>query len=170
MAITTTLNGVFNDVRYPLAQSAKDGWLPKFILKENRFGAPYIIYTYTLIIVLLPVIFDMSIVTITNIFQVITFFMNMAVVYAISCLPKKYPETWKKNRFHLSKTGLYFFCGLSMVIYTIIFIKGLFSIRVEYAVAAVVVMLVLIFIGIYLTKRGGIRIETSIWEPSKEDK
>lgn len=36
MAIITTLNGVFNDVRYPIAQAAKDGWLPKGILKENR--------------------------------------------------------------------------------------------------------------------------------------
>ena len=35
------------------------------------------------IVVLLPIIFDMSIVTITNIFQVITFFMNVTVVYAI---------------------------------------------------------------------------------------
>lgn len=64
MAIITTLNGVFNDVRYPIAQAAKDGWLPKGILKENRFGAPFLIYTYTLIVVLFPIIFDMSIVTI----------------------------------------------------------------------------------------------------------
>lgn len=120
MAIITTLNGVFNDVRYPIAQAAKDGWLPKGILKENRFGAPYLIYTYTLIVVLLPIIFDMSIVTITNIFQVITFFMNVTVVYAISRLPQKYPDAWSKNKFHL--------------------------------------------------KKGGIRIETSIWQPSEEEK
>ncbi|MFR3006809.1 MAG: hypothetical protein ACLTML_16425 [Blautia faecis] len=55
------------------------------------------------IVVLLPIIFDMSIVTITNIFQVITFFMNVTVVYAISRLPKKYPEAWSKNKFHLKK-------------------------------------------------------------------
>ena len=120
MAIITTLNGVFNDVRYPIAQAAKDGWLPKGILKENRFGAPFLIYTYTLIVVLLPIIFDMSIVTITNIFQVITFFMNVTVVYAISRLPQKYPDAWSKNKFHL--------------------------------------------------KKGGIRIETSIWQPSEEEK
>ena len=42
----------------------------------------------------------------TNIFQVITFFMNVTVVYAISRLPKKYPDTWKKNKFHLSSAGL----------------------------------------------------------------
>lgn len=120
MAIITTLNGVFNDVRYPIAQAAKDGWLPKGILKGNRFGAPFLIYTYTLIVVLLPIIFDMSIVTITNIFQVITFFMNVTVVYAISRLLQKYPDAWSKNKFHL--------------------------------------------------KKGGIRIETSIWQPSEEEK
>jgi len=33
-------------------------------------------------------------------------------------------------------------------------------------------MLALILIGIYLTKKGGIRIETSLWDPSvkKEEK
>lgn len=172
MAIITTLNGVFNDVRYPLAQAAKDGWLPKFILKENRFGAPYLIYTYTLIVVLIPIVSDMSIVTITNIFQVITFFMNVTVVYAISRLPKRYPEAWAKNKFHFSNGALYTFCTVSIIIYTVIFVKGIFSIKVSYAVAAVVVMLALILIGIYLTKKGGIRIETSLWEPSakKEEK
>ena len=170
MAIITTLNGVFNDVRYPIAQAAKDGWLPKGILKENRFGAPYLIYTYTLIVVLLPIIFDMSIVTITNIFQVITFFMNVTVVYAISRLPKKYPDTWKKNKFHLSSAGLYVFCTISIIIYTIIFIKGIFSIKLVYTVSAVIVMVALILIGVYLTRKGGIRIETSIWQPAEEEK
>ena len=167
-----TLNGVFNDVRYPLAQAAKDGWLPKFILKENRFGAPYLIYTYTLIVVLIPIVTDMSIVTITNIFQVITFFMNVTVVYAISRLPKRYPEAWAKNKFHFSNGALYTFCTVSIIIYTVIFVKGIFSIKVSYAVAAVIVMLALILIGIYLTKKGGIRIETSLWDPSvkKEEK
>ena len=170
MAIITTLNGVFNDVKYPVAQAAKDGWLPKAILKENRFGAPYLVYTYTLIVVILPILVDMSIVTITNIFQVITFFMNVTVVYAIAQLPKKYLKAWEKNRFHLSKNGLYGFCGVSIIIYTIIFIKGVFSIKLSYAIAAVAVMAGLILLGIYLTGKGGIRIETSIWEPSEEEK
>ena len=170
MAIITTLNGVFNDVKYPVAQAAKDGWLPKAILKENRFGAPYLVYTYTLIVVILPILVDMSIVTITNIFQVITFFMNVTVVYAIAQLPKKYLKAWEKNRFHLSKNGLYGFCGVSIIIYTIIFIKGVFSIELSYAIAAVAVMAGLILLGIYLTGKGGIRIETSIWEPSEEEK
>lgn len=157
----------------PAAQrGGKKHTLPKFILKENRFGAPYLIYTYTLIVVLIPIVSDMSIVTITNIFQVITFFMNVTVVYAISRLPKRYPEAWVKNKFHFSNGALYTFCTVSIIIYTVIFVKGIFSIKVSYAVAAVIVMLALILIGIYLTKKGGIRIETSLWDPSvkKEEK
>ena len=67
---------------------------------------------------------------------------------------------------------LYTFCTVSIIIYTVIFVKGIFSIKVSYAVAAVIVMLALILIGIYLTKKGGIRIETSLWDPSvkKEEK
>ena len=93
------------------------------------------------IVVLLPIIFDISIVTITNIFQVITFFMNVTVVYAISRLPKKYPEAWSKNKFHLKKGGLYAFCTISIIIYTVIFMKGIFSIKPAYAVSAVIVII-----------------------------
>lgn len=166
MAITTTLNGVFNDVRYPITQATVDGWLPKSIAKENRFGIPTPIYIYTLIIVLLPIMLDMSIVTITNIFQVITFFMNVTIVYSIAQMPKKYPEAWSRNKFHLSKGALYAFCTISIIIYTIIFMKGIISIKPVYAVAAVAVMIFFILLGVYLSKRGGIHVETSVWANS----
>ncbi len=163
MAITTTLNGVFNDVRYPITQATMDGWLPKSLAKENRFGIPTPIYIYTLIIVLLPILLDMSIVTITNIFQVITFFMNVTIIYSIAQMPKKYPEAWGRNKFHLSKSALYAFCTVSIIIYTIIFIKGIISIKPVYAIAAVAVMVFFILLGVYLSKRGGIHVETSVW-------
>ena len=82
------------------------------------------------IVVLLPIIFE-----------VITFFMNVTVVYAISRLPKKYPEAWSKNKFHLKKGGLYAFCTISIIIYTVIFMKGIFSIKPAYAVSAVIVII-----------------------------
>ena len=150
MAITTTLNGVFNDVRYPITQATVDGWLPKSI-------------------VLLPILLDMSIVTITNIFQVITFFMNVTIVYSIAQMPKKYPEAWAKNKFHLSKGALYAFCTVSIMIYTIIFVKGIVSIKPVYAVAAVAVMVCFILLGVYLSKRGGIHVETSVWASSENE-
>jgi len=31
-------------------------------------------------------------------------------------------------------------------------------------------MVALILIGVYLTRKGGIRIETSIWQPAEEEK
>ena len=169
MAITTTLNGVFNDVRYPIAQATADGWLPKFFAKENRFGIPTRIYIYTLVIVLIPITLDMSIVTITNIFQVITFFMNVTIVYSIAQLPKKYPDAWLNNKFHLSKVALYVFCTVSITIYTIIFVKGIISIKPVYAVVAVAVMVFFILLGVHLSKRGGIHVETSVWASSENE-
>lgn len=169
MAIVTTLNGVFNGTRYPITQAAVDGWLPKWILKENRKGIPYMIYIYVLIVVSLPLLFDLSIVTITNIFQVISFFMNVTVVFSISRMAAKYPKAWSRNRFHMSIPALYLFCGISIVIYTVIFVKGIFSIKPVYGVSAVVLMVALILLGIYLAGKGGIHVETSVWPPQEEN-
>lgn len=118
---------------------------------------------------LLPILLDMSIVTITNIFQVITFFTNVTIVYSIAQMSKKYPEAWAKNKFRLSKSALYAFCTVSIMIYTIIFVKGIVSIKPVYAVAAVVVMVCFILLGVYLSKRGGIHVETSVWASSENE-
>ena len=58
----------------------------------------------------------------------------------------------------------------SIIIYTIIFIKGIISIKPVYAVAAVAVMIFFILLGVYLSKRGGIHVETSVWASSENEK
>ena len=64
---------------------------------------------------------------------------------------------------------LYVFCGISILIYTTIFIKGILSVKPIYAASAVVIMVCLIVLGIYLSKRGGIQVETSVWPPKTEE-
>ena len=91
------------------------------------------------------------------------------IVMVALILQRNIQKHGAKNKFHLKKGGLYAFCTISIIIYTVIFMKGIFSIKPAYAISAVIVMVALILIGIYLTNKGGIRIETSIWQPSEEE-
>ena len=58
------------------------------------------------------------------------------------------------------------FAQFSTIIYTVIFMKGIFSIK---PAPPAIVMVALILIGIYLTNKGGIRIETSISQFVEEE-
>ena len=46
---------------------------------------------------------------------------------------------------------------------------GIISIKPVYAVAAVAVMIFFILLGVYLSKRGGIHVETSVWASSENE-
>lgn len=105
MAILTTLNSSIASFRFQPTQAAKDGWLPKAILKENRFGMPPIQLLFMLIMLLIPIVFNVSIVTINYISQIIMFGLGIATLIGIARIPKLYPEAWKKNSFHMSKTA-----------------------------------------------------------------
>ena len=168
MAILTTLNSSIASFRFQPTQAAKDGWLPKAILKENRFGMPPIQLLFLLIMLLIPIVFNVSIVTINYISQIIMFGLGIATLIGIARIPKLYPEAWKKNSFHMSKTALWISVLLSATLYTINFVKAVIVLEPIYAVIAVVAMVVALVLGKVIADRGGLHIETSVWPPKSE--
>lgn len=168
MAILTTLNSSIASFRFQPTQAAKDGWLPKAILKENRFGMPPIQLLFMLIMLLIPIVFNVSIVTINYISQIIMFGLGIATLIGIARIPKLYPEAWKKNSFHMSKTALWISVLLSATLYTINFVKAVIVLEPIYAVIAVVAMVVALVLGKVIADRGGLHIETSVWPPKSE--
>ena len=168
MAILTTLNSSIASFRFQPTQAAKDGWLPKAILKENRFGMPPNQLLFMHIMLLIPIVFNVSIVTINYISQIIMFGLGIATLIGIARIPKLYPEAWKKNSFHMSKTALWISVLLSATLYTINFVKAVIVLEPIYAVIAVVAMVVALVLGKVIADRGGLHIETSVWPPKSE--
>ena len=171
MAIVTTINPMFNNLRYGFEQATIDGWFPKALMRHNRHGMPWIIYLVYAAILLIPNLLGLDIVMITNIYQFLSYFTYMTVIYCAFRIPTRYPEAFRRNLFHLNKPAMYVICALSAIAYTIVFIKAAVKISPVCLLIAVVFIVVVILASNYLIKNKKLHIVTSVWpspDPAQE--
>ncbi len=171
MAILTTLNPMFNNLRYGFEQATIDGWFPKVLMRHNRYGMPWIIYLVYAAILLIPNLLGLNIVMITNIYQFLSYFTYMTVIFCAFRIPTRYPDAFKRNLFHLSKPAMYVICALSAIAYTVVFIKAAIKISPICLLIAVIFIAVVILASNYLIKNKKLHIVTSVWpspDPAQE--
>jgi len=163
MALLSTLNSSFAYNAITIGQSCDDGWLPVAFGKKNRNGARTWILTFMYILGIIPIVFGLSITVITNMVQLFTSFFAFLNFAAYIKLPKKYPEAWKKARFHVPDGLYYAICVLSLAGFIVVFWKSCLSMNSGLAIANVVGLLVMAAIGIWRAKAGNVEIHTSVW-------
>lgn len=114
-ALLTSLLGSVNTSKYPFLQMADEGWVPAAFKKTTKNGWPYVVYIVMYILVLIPVVFNISLDTIvawTNIpAYVIVFYVNLRCLG----LPKRYPEQWKRSMLHMPTVLYNILCVFAMI-------------------------------------------------------
>lgn len=168
MALTTTLNTGLSSGIYPIRQACLDGWLPRKFASENRFGVSWKILTYMFLLATIPLILNFDITMITNNIQLVYTFINVFTMISIMNMPKKYPDAWAKSKLHMPKGLFMFFIFLSLAINAVIFVKSIFALTAPVAIGNCIVLGGAIVAGFVVSKRGNVRIETSVWTDDGE--
>ena len=168
MALLSTLNSSFAYNSITIGQSCDDGWLPTAFGKRNKAGARPYILTFMYILGIIPIIFGLSITTITNMVQLITSAFAILNFTAEMRMPKKYPEAWKKARFHVPDGLYYLICIVSLFFFLVVLWKSLLSMSRGLAIINVVTIVACAVIGLFRSKAGNIEIHTSVWAEDPE--
>ncbi len=163
MALLSTLNSSFAYNAINIGQSCDDGWLPASFGKKNSQGSRTYILTFMYVVGMIPIVFGFSIEVITNMVQLITSAFAILNMVAYLKLPKKYPQAWKKARFHVPNGLYYLICWVSFAFYMVVLWKSCLSMSPMLATANVVAIVVLAGIGLWRSKTGNITIHTSVW-------
>ena len=163
MALLSTLNSNFAYNAINIGQSCDDGWLPASFGKKNSRGSRTYILTFMYVVGMIPIVFGFSIEVITNMVQLITSAFAILNMVAYLKLPKKYPQAWKKARFHVPNGLYYLICWVSFAFYMVVLWKSCLSMSPMLAAANVVAIVVLAGIGLWRSKTGNITIHTSVW-------
>ena len=108
MALATTLNSTYGSRANPLLRAAMDGWFPEKASKCNRWNVPYVIMTFIFLLGIIPLLFNLSIKTITSNLVLVGYLLRMVTAMAIIKLPKLFSEQWKKSFLHIPN-GLFYF-------------------------------------------------------------
>ena len=168
MALLSTLNSSFAYNSITIGASCDDGWLPKAFGKKNSKGSRMYILTFMYIMGMIPIVFGLSITVITNMVQLIGACFAFLNFMAYIKLPKLYPESWKKSRFHVPDGLYYFLCCLSLSGFCVTLWKSCLSMSPGLAATNVAAIIILAIIGIMRGKTGNIEIQTTIWAADGE--
>lgn len=107
MALSTTLNSTYGSRANPILRAAQDGWFPPFAGRCNSKKVPVVIMTCIYIIGIIPLLFNLSIKTITSNLVLVGYLLRMITALAIVKLPVLYREQWKKSFLHIPDALFY---------------------------------------------------------------
>lgn len=147
-----------------VAQSCKDGWLPKSWAAQNRRGAYWKLMTFTYLMGILPVLLDFSISDVVNNIMLLASALAFLQIYAYFQLPKKHAEAWEKSPMHISNGKYYFLCCLSLFAYICIFINSCRSLKLPVVIISLIAIVVCMAYGWFRSVSPDVKMETSVWE------
>lgn len=147
-----------------VAQSCKDGWLPKSWAAQNRRGAYWKLMTFTYLMGILPVLLDFSISDVVNNIMLLASAVAFLQIYAYFQLPKKHAEAWEKSPMHISNGKYYFLCCLSLFAYICIFINSCKSLKLPVVIISLIAIVVCMAYGWFRSVSPDVKMETSVWE------
>lgn len=163
MAITSTMNSAMANNTIPIAQSAKDGWLPRGLATENRYGVNWKVLLIIYITGLIPILFGLQIVE-------LAMMINLALgaqsfLYTISYwnLPKRYPEAWAKSKFHLPLPLYRIIVILAFLGWVVLFVHSLRQVSTPVLIIAIIFFAVAVTYGLLKSRDESIKIEVSMW-------
>ena len=164
LALSSSINSTISNNCIPVAQSCKDGWLPKSWASTNRYGAYWKLMTFTYLMGILPVMLDFSISQVVNNIMLLASCVAFLQIYAYFQLPKRHPEAWAKSPMHIPDKAYYGICTLSLLAYVCIFLNSCLSLTIPVLVISLAAIVVCMIYGWFRSSSPEVNMEISVWE------
>lgn len=168
LALATTINSTFAAYPYIFAQASRDGWLPQWLQKRNKFGAQWIILVAAFVIGLIPQLLNFNILTIIATLMLFVSVISFFSIIAFYNLPKKYPEAWKKARLHVPNWLYYVIVTASALVTLYVFYRSLTTLSLTTAIVSSAAMVISIVYAWLRSKTGKVQVRTSVWTEDDE--
>ncbi len=152
-ALLTTMNAGIPDSALPVMAGVKEGWLPAWLAKQNRFGAYYVAIGIIAVIGALPVITGISVSQIASITMALGALSALLMIISAANFPFVFKEEWEKSWLHIPVPiymSVVFVCA---VLELFVVVKSLLSLSAPVAVMNIVLVLICIIYGTSTGKR-----------------
>jgi APA family basic amino acid/polyamine antiporter len=163
MALTTTMNSSMPAQCIPTQRSCQDGWFPKSFGSSNRFGAPWKILTLNWVLGLVPMLLGWSVTVITNNVLLLNGLKAILFFYAYYQIPKKFPDAWKKSRYHVPNGVYYFLVTIGFIAQLAILVHSFRSLNLAISLISTIVVLICFVYGFLRAKSPEVNLSANVW-------
>ncbi len=167
-ALFTTMNGTMAGVPYMIAQTAYDGWIPKSFADKNKNGVFWKILVFEYVYALIPVIFNFSTSEISSNMLLFSSFVTCIQLFAYFKMPNKFPEAWKKSKWHVPNPVYYFICTLCAALNIFVLVRSFGTLKPVVAIISGVLILGSFTYAVVRMRSAKVVIQSSCWVPEEE--
>lgn len=151
-ALITTMNSGIMNSAMPVLAGVKEGWLPKFLIKQNKYGAYWVAIVIIFIIGSVPICTGMSVSQITSTCLVLQGFQNALQIYAGFRFPKVFKKEWEASWMHINDGAYYLLMVISGAAQAFIIVKSLIDLNTRLVVTNLIVLAIAVFYGMFRMK------------------
>lgn len=162
MALATTMNSTYASRVNVLAKATQDGWFPNGLAKTNKMGVPYILLTIIYLFGIIPLIFGLSIKTITNNLVLVAYVLHTITAMGIVRMPTRYKEEWEKSPFHIPNKVFYAMMVLVCIAQLYMVWLALKGLPLTIAVINIVFMALCFVVASIRLKSGKVKLEKEV--------
>ena len=160
MALATSVNAGYQTMSAPVLGAIKNGWLPQSLAKTNKYGAPWIIYTFMWLLCVVPMLFGVSLSALTSYTVMTMRITSLLVLISALYIPKKFETEWKKSWMYMPNGMFYAIVWVAIITNIIAIFLNLRTLSASMFIANLAVVGALAVYGI-LRDRTGKTIDSS---------
>jgi amino acid transporter len=162
MALSTTLNSTYGSRANPILRAAQDGWFPASVSRCNSKKVPVVIMAFIYVVGILPLLFNLSIKTITSNLVLVGYLLRMITALAIVKLPVLYREQWKKSFLHIPDFLFYVLMAFTFIAQIYLVFLSLKQLPLLVSGINIVFLFACIIYALVRYRRGAVHIVSSV--------
>ncbi|MBR5873840.1 MAG: amino acid permease [Oscillospiraceae bacterium] len=152
-ALLTTMNAGIMDSALPVMAGVKEGWLPQWLAKQNRYGAYYVAIGIIFVIGSFPVISGISVAQIASITMALGALSAILLIISAVNFPFVFKNQWRISAFYIPMPLYIFIVFICAVIELFVVIKALSELAPITIATNIAMVAVSILYGIFRIKK-----------------
>ena len=148
-ALLTTMNAGILNSALPALAGVKEGWLPSFLVKQNKHGAYWVMILFIFVLGCAPVCIGMSVAQITNSSLIVAGLQSALLIISGFAFPKRFKKEWEESWLHMPNWLYYILMVISAAASAFLIYKSLLDLTPALAVINIVIVVVAVAYSIY---------------------
>lgn len=151
-ALLTTMNAGIMDSALPVMAGVKEGWLPKWLAKQNKHGAYYVAIGIIFIIGAFPVVSGISVAQIASMTMALGALSAILLIISAVNFPFVFSKEWEKSFLHIPLPCYFLIVLFCSVAELFVVIQSLMELDIKMAALNIVLLIICTAYGV-LRKR-----------------
>ncbi len=152
-ALLTTMNAGILDSALPVMAGVKEGWLPSWLARQNRFGAYYVAIGIIFVIGAVPTIFGFSVSQIASITMALGALSAVLLIISAVNFPFVFRDEWKKSWLYIPLPYYMIIIFVCAVLELFVVIKSLMELTLPVIILNILLLAVCAVYGIIRMKK-----------------